>query len=513
MFHRLDILRVGKPDGSLLAERSVMHAVIELSDEIGDPRVEEASFKALVEAVEDYAIFRLDPLGHVVSWNTGAEWINGYQASEILGQHFSCFYSHEDVVRGIPSFHLRLAAERGRYVVEGWRLRNDESRFWAHVSITALKNEQGKLLGFVKLTHDATRRKQAEDALRQSERLLDGFFSASPAGLAIVDRELRYQHVNETMATIDGAPASAHVGRTVREVIPALADQVEPCMRRVLLTGQKVVDREICGPMPAEGNALGYWVANYFPIIGDTDEISGIGCVQLDITDCRRAEDSLRRLSGRLMELQDQERRRIARELHDSIGQCLTAIKINLELLDREFSATTHAPRSANALAEALKLSEQCSSDVRTISYLLHPPLLDERGLSSAIRWYADGFAQRSGIELSMDLPDEDTRFSQPLEMTLFRIVQESLTNIHRHSGSSTAHICLLADAENAILEVQDEGRGMPFSSFKRCNSGSLGVGIAGMRERVRQLGGQLEIQSRPGSTTVRAILPIGGDV
>lgn len=491
-----------------------MRAVVDQRDEMEELRTSEATFKALVEVIEDYAIFRLDSRGHVVTWSSGAERIKGYPASEILGRHFSCFYTQEDVDQGTPTRNLALAAERGKHIAEGWRVRKDGSRFWAQVCITALKDQRGKLLGFAKVTHDASARKQAEDALRQSERLLDGFFSASPVGLAIVDHELRYQRVNETMAAIDDASAAAHIGRTVREVIPKLADQVEPCMKRVLLTGQRVLHREICGPNPAEDDALVYWVANYFPIMDDTGEISRIGCVLLDITDCRRAEDSLRRLSGRLMELQDQEQRRIARELHDSIGQCLAAIKINLELLEREFPATTLSPRSANALAEALQLAEQCSSDVRTMSYLLHPPLLDERGLSSAIRWYGDGFAQRSGIQLSMDLPCEDTRFSQAVEMTLFRIVQESLTNIHRHSGSSKAYIRLLADAEKAILEVRDDGRGMLPSSLKRCNGGSrgVGVGIAGMRERVRQLGGQLEIQSKPGSTIVRAILPIGGE-
>jgi PAS domain S-box-containing protein len=359
------------------------------------------------------------------------------------------------------------------------------------------------------------RSRTLRDALRESRCLLDGFFTSSPAGLAVLDRELRFERVNETLAAINGSPVEAHLGKTLREIIPELADQVEPSMRNVLLTGQKILNRELCGPIPGGEGAIGYWVANYFPIPNESGEISRIGCVVLDITDCRRAEESLRRLSGRLMELEDEERRRIARELHDSIGQCLTAIKMNLDTLDHNVSKASLDLRTAKALSEALSLAEQCSSDTRTISYLLHPPLLDERGLASAIRWYADGFAQRSGIRLSMDLPSDDTRLPQPVETALFRIVQESLTNIHRHSGSTMAEIRLLTDAESVVLEVRDEGRGMPAASLRRCNGSGrmVGVGIAGMRERVRQFGGKLEILSDAQGTRVRATLPLGGEV
>jgi PAS domain S-box-containing protein len=484
-----------------------MHEVVEKPDEV-------QQLRALIDAVDDCAIFRLDPYGNVVTWNSHAQRIKGYRPSEIVGQHFSRFYTGEDVDGGEPAAHLRKALEHGRSDDEGWRVRGDGSRFWAHVTITALRDEDGQLQGFVKVTRDRTERKLAEDALRQSERLLDGFFSASPAGLAILDQDLCFQRVNETMAAINGVSKQDHLGRSVREVIPDLADQVEPFAKQVLLTGRKTLNHELRGPMPSEEGAVGHWVANYFPIVGENGEITQVGCVVLDITDCRRAEESLRRLTGRLMDLQDQERRRIARELHDSVGQSLTAIKMNLEFLNGSLSGSPLTPKAAHALTDALKLSEQCSSDTRTISYLLHPPLLDERGLASAIRWYADGFAQRSRLHLSLDLPVEEARLPQALETTLFRVVQESLTNIHRHSESASAEIRLLTDAENVVLEVNDKGHGMPAASLRQCNSSTraLGVGIAGMRERVRQFGGRLEIQSSPKGTTVRATLPLGGE-
>ena len=351
-------------------------------------------------------------------------------------------------------------------------------------------------------------------ALRENVSLFDSFFMSSPAGLAILDANLRFHRVNGAWAQISGVPAEAHLGKRLRDVIPGLAGQIEPAMRDVLLTGQRKRNLEICGTATGAEDSVSHWLVDCFPIRTLAGEISAIGCVFLDITDCRRAEESLRRLSGRVMELQDQERRRIARELHDSVGQCLAAIKMNLDTLDRCVSKENLDPRTAKALTEAVSLAEQCSSDTRTISYLLHPPLLDERGLASAIRWYGDGFAQRSGIRLSMDLPTEEMRLPQAVETTLFRIVQESLTNIHRHSGSTMAEIRLLADAEAVVLEVHDRGRGIPALRLRRYDGAgrAVGVGIAGMRERVRQFGGRLDISSSSQGTLVRATLPLGGE-
>jgi PAS domain S-box-containing protein len=477
-------------------------------------RESEASLRALVEAAQDYAMFRLDIEGRVVTWNTGAERVKGYSSSEILGKHFSCFYTMEDQICGKPEAQLQQALRWGCSQEHGWQLRKDGSKFWASVVITALRDENDRLLGFAKITQDISERKQMEDALRQREAILDAFFQVSPVGLAILDRDLRFQRVNETLAAINGLTPDEHLGKSPAEVMPELAPKIEPRIRQVLETGEASLNHEVRGPRPGQDGAVGYWQANYFPISDEAGRISQLGAVVLDITDCRRAEECLRRLSGRLMELQDQERRRIARELHDSIGQCLVALKMNLEIVERALLSQPAGSSARQVLAESLELAQQCSTDTRTISYLLHPPLLDERGVASAIRWYADGFAQRSGIELSLDLPPDGTRLPQPLETTLFRIVQECLTNIHRHSESSVAEIRLLIDAENAILEVKDKGRGMPSASLNRYNGNAraIGVGIAGMRERVRQLGGFLDIQSRPGNTVVRATLPVGGE-
>jgi signal transduction histidine kinase len=222
----------------------------------------------------------------------------------------------------------------------------------------------------------------------------------------------------------------------------------------------------------------------------------------------REARASLEQLSRQLLQLQDQERRRIARELHDTTGQSLVALNVNLAIINK--SADRLNEKTRRILQESISLIEQCLQEVRTLSYLLHPPVMEELGLASALRWYAEGFTERSGISVELEM-QQLPRLAQVTETTLFRIVQECLTNIHRHSGSPTAQIRLSMDSNEIVLEVQDQGRGIPEENLrKRLNeSPRLGVGITGMRERVRQLGGQLEISSGEGGTTVKTILPL----
>jgi signal transduction histidine kinase len=235
-----------------------------------------------------------------------------------------------------------------------------------------------------------------------------------------------------------------------------------------------------------------------------------------DITARKRAEERLqasltevRALAARQMHAQDEERRRIARELHETTAQDLAALKMNLVALDR--SGALSRARDRVLLEESAALAERTMTDIRTLSYLLHPPFLDEVGLTSAVRWFANGFAKRSGVEVHLDLPEEFGRFPQEIETTLFRMVQECLINIHRHAHSRAAAIRLRTEPERLVIEVQDWGRGMPPDARveQAVDRAALGVGIAGMRERMKQLGGELEIRSGPQGTTVRALLPI----
>jgi len=346
-------------------------------------RAGQEQFQQFVDAVRDYAIFMLDTDGSVRTWNAGAERIKGYKAAEIIGKHFSCFYPEEDRQHGKPQWELVLAAKDGRFEDEGWRIRQDGSRFWANVVITAVRDRTGKLVGFGKVTRDFTDRMQMEKQVRDSEKLL-------------------------------------------------------------------------------------------------------------------------RELSHHLLQSQDEERRRIGRDLHDSLGQYLAALKMKLEVL------RCHS-EDHSELRDCVRLVEDSIKEVRTISYLLYPPMLEETGLESAIHWYLDGFSGRSGVKINFDVDREFQRLARDVELALFRVLQESLTNVHRHSGSQTASIRLFRRDGMAVLEIQDQGRGFPRELLQESGvnwAGAFGVGLRGMRERMHQLGGQLEVLSSASGTTVSALVP-----
>jgi PAS domain S-box-containing protein len=362
----------------------------------------ENRFRLLVEGVQDYAIFMLDPDGRVRNWNSGAQRIKGYESAEIIGKHFSCFYPEEDLRNGKPAWELEVAAKEGRFEDEGWRVRKDGSLFWANVIITAIRDDAGKLIGFGKVTRDFTERMQLERALQEE----------------VVQRREAQLHLETS-------------------------------------------------------------------------------------------EKSLRELSLHLLRTQDEERRRIGRDLHDSLGQCLTALKIKLDVLAS--AAGQKKDEAGPEIADCVRLAEDSLKEVRTISYLMYPPMLEEMGLQSAIRWYLDGFSARSGISTTLEVDSNFGRQERDVELALFRVLQESLTNVHRHSGSQTALIRLLMKDGAATLEVIDTGKGIPSGLLEQSGpdwTGALGVGLRGMNERMRQLGGGLKVVSTEQGTAVSATVP-----
>ncbi len=360
----------------------------------------EEQLRLLVESAQDYAIFLLDPDGRVATWNLGAQRIKGYQASEIIGKHFSIFYPEEDLRVGKPQMELEIATAVGRFEDEGgWRLRKDGSRFWANVIITALRDSSGNLRAFSKITRDITERMLALEALQKSN-----------------------QDLREEIDKRTGAEKKL-----------------------------------------------------------------------------QESERSLRKLSGHLLRMQDEERRRLGRELHDSVGQYLAAMKMGLE-----------AMHDNSQVQECVRMVDQCMKEVRTISYLLYPPMLEEVGLRSAIPWYIEGFSKRSGIQVTCNIDQNIGRLSRDAELAVFRILQESLTNVHRHSESPTANVRMGLEDGAVYLEVSDQGKGITASALEpgSDSSNTLGVGLRGMLERMHQLGGSMELSSTERGTTVRATLP-----
>ena len=231
--------------------------------------------------------------------------------------------------------------------------------------------------------------------------------------------------------------------------------------------------------------------------------------LQAELSVHAEMEEARRKLSARMLQIQDEERRRIARELHDSMGQTLAALKMAVSQLSNIGSPGSPGSPTSKHMEDVHALIDQAIRETRTVSHLLHPPMLDELGFASAASWYVTGFAQRSGIEVKLELAEEP-RFPESMELTLFRVLQESLTNILRHSGSSKAEVRLQRSEQEIVLSVRDYGKGIAPERLERfMKTGTdVGVGLGGMRERVRDLGGKLELQSQGAGTTVRVTLP-----
>jgi PAS domain S-box-containing protein len=385
-------------------------------------RESEERFRLLIEGVQEYAIFHLDPLGYVVTWNVGAERLKGYRADEIVGKHFSAFYPPEDVQAGKPEQKLTDAVRHGHSEEEGWRLRKDGSRFWAHAVITALKDSNGNLYGFAKLTRDMTERREREERLKRAKKQLEFRVEQRAATLVRVNEELR-----------------------------------------------------------------------------------------TEISERRRAEEQLRMsleqlraLTDRLQHVREEERTRVAREIHDELGQACTAIKMDLASVGRK--ATKRQTQLRAKVDSATQLVDSLIVSLRRIASDLRPSTLDDLGLTAALEWQAQEFESRTGVQCRITLSQELSALDSERSTAIFRIFQESLTNVARHANATRVEARVEEEDDWLIFQVRDNGKGFDAEEAKARKS----LGLVGMRERALLLNGEIQIEGVAGEgTTLTLRIPL----
>ena len=316
-------------------------------------------------------------------------------------------------------------------------------------------------------------------------------------GAAMLDDHGCLIYCNLSLAQLLGLPRESIVGVALHD---CLVPEDRPSYQKLLRDARLGANQGEMRIRRPDGTLL----SASFSFRTLSQEKSATGVLITDLT----AHKQLAELAAHLQGMQDEERRRIARELHDSVGQLLAAISMNIGIV----KAQSHKLDTigARAVSDNAMLVEQVTREIRTISHLLHPPLLDMAGLASALRWYADGFSERSNIKVEVDIPSDFGRLPGEIEIAVFRIVQECLTNIHRHSGSPTAAIRIHQEGGTLRVQVQDHGKGIPKErQLELTTSTRTGVGFGGMRERLKMLGGTLEIHSEGTGTVVSATLKV----
>ncbi len=552
----------------------------------------------LLDSVSDYAIVMLDPAGRVLTWSAAAERINGHSAREMVGQSYSRFYTPEAIAAGEPRHHLEQAESRGRVESEGWRLKDDGSRFWANVVMTAVRDGDGKLTGFSKVTRDMTERKQWQERIEELNAELQ--LRVTELGWAneqIARRHRELEAVNGAIAAISSALEPSEVLQRIvnaaRELVSAqyaalgvTADDGK--ITEFITSGISVSDREAIGRPPSGHGVLGLLIRERRPIripdlsshsdacgfppnhpdmrsfLGVPILFQGVAVGNLYLTNKCSAEefteddenllvllanhaavaitnsrlyaasqasaDQLQRwneelevkvanrtrqveqytkdMTLRVLAAQEEERRRIARELHDETAQSLSTLLINLDLL--ELQLPQNDLQLQTGFDRLRNLAKRTLDETRALSHDLRPTILDDVGLVAAIHWYADEFTKTFGVPVAVDAetPAEE-RLPPQMEVALFRIAQEALTNIGKYAAADNVVVRLAFPNSSAELVVRDDGTGFDLDDVPGPTREG-GLGLYGMRERAELLGGSLTIDTAAGrGTTITVIAPI----
>jgi PAS domain S-box-containing protein len=495
-------------------------------------RESEERFRAIVETTPD-CVQLISADGTVLLMNSpGLRMVGARSAHEVVGKSVYDLIATEDRER-FKAFNESICREgQGSLQFEIVGLAGNRRHMETHAA--PLRNPDGTVVHLA-VTADVSERRQSEESLRRSEERFRALVNASS------DVVYRTSPDWSEMRQFDAGDFVADTGKPRKDW---LNEYIHPDDRPLALQTIREAVRtksmfQLEYRVRRSDGTLGWTYSRAVPLLDANGEIVEWFGAASDVTRRKEAEESFRKLaetleaqvrlrtkeleqrnadvlrqseqvrdlSRRLLNTQDEERRHIARELHDSAGQTLTVLGMNLAQLVQK--AGRISPALATDAADAQELVQQLHREIRTTSYLLHPPLLDENGLSSALSWYIEGLRERSDVRIELCVSEDIGRLPGDTELVVFRVVQECLTNIHRHSGSDTALIRLTRDSGTMVLEVQDAGKGIAPEKLAELQSAGSGVGIRGMRERVRQLGGDMKIDSDSCGTRITVSIPI----
>ena len=522
-------------EGILVYAVEVTSQVLEKANR--DKRGRASSLLAAIVDSSDDAIISKTLEGVITSWNEGAERLFGYTRQEAVGRHITLIVPED---RRDEEARILERLKRGERIdhFETFRRRKDGTLLNLSLTISPVKDDTGCIVGASKVARDITERKEIERTLRERARLLD----LSSDAILVRDGADRITYWNQSACDLYGYTREEGIGRVTHELFhtefPEPQEHIIEQLHRdgrwtgelihrrkdgakIVVTSRWALDKDERGNpncVLETNNDITQQKQNDQALRESEERLRSLSN-SLEIQVSQRTEEleyrnaevlqqseQLRELSNRLLKMQDDERRHIARELHDSAGQLIASLSMSLAGIGRHAKQN---PTLAQALEDTQNLVLQLNKEIRTTSYLLHPPLLDETGLSRAIDWYMQGLMERSGLEIELDIAEDFGRLPADLELTIFRIVQESLTNIHRHSGNKTATIHLSRGPLNVLLEIQDQGKGIPAEKLAAIKAQRTGVGIAGMRERVRHFKGEMDIQSNGAGARIVVTFPL----